>query len=228
MDWILFCMLDLQVWTSLVPVEVPAQLYTKDECWGHFCGVQFSFHVVEWIYNTTLYHRSVIASLNAHYPVLLLWYYRVRGLKNLRVADTSIIPHLTSGNTNAPAMMIGEKAADIILQNYYWLTFISLPIINAYCYACTRNGAISQSQFSSTFYTVIQVRYVHVTIAIMCIWSRLTHSLAFLSTPNSYLCITNVAWTMFFAIEDNPSFLICWAWDMVVWYHMKLAVGQSW
>jgi choline dehydrogenase-like flavoprotein len=40
---------------------------------------------------------------------------RVRGVANLRVADLSIMPQITSGNTNAPAMAIGQRAAEIIL-----------------------------------------------------------------------------------------------------------------
>ena len=40
---------------------------------------------------------------------------RIRGIDGLRVADASIMPTVTGGNTNAPAMMIGERCAELIL-----------------------------------------------------------------------------------------------------------------
>ena len=39
---------------------------------------------------------------------------KVHGLDGLRVADASIFPTMPSGNTNAPSIMVGEKAADIL------------------------------------------------------------------------------------------------------------------
>jgi choline dehydrogenase len=41
----------------------------------------------------------------------------VHGIQGLRVADASIFPTIPSGNTNAPAIMVGEKASDLILED---------------------------------------------------------------------------------------------------------------
>ena len=42
---------------------------------------------------------------------------KVNGINNLRVVDASVMPTITSGNTNAPTMMIAEKASDLIIKD---------------------------------------------------------------------------------------------------------------
>jgi len=43
---------------------------------------------------------------------------RVRGMANLRVCDVSVLPVVTSGNTNAPTVMVAEKGADLIKADH--------------------------------------------------------------------------------------------------------------
>jgi len=42
---------------------------------------------------------------------------RVHGIAGLRVIDASVFPAVTSGNTNAPTIMVAEKGADMVLQD---------------------------------------------------------------------------------------------------------------
>ena len=65
----------------------------------------------------TLYHPSGTCKMGQDKTAVVDEKLKVRGLKNLRVADASIMPTLISGNTNGPCMMIGERCADFIMIN---------------------------------------------------------------------------------------------------------------
>ncbi|MFN5165457.1 MAG: GMC family oxidoreductase [Pseudomonadota bacterium] len=60
------------------------------------------------------YHACGTCRMGADGAAVLDGELRVRGVQGLRVADTSVIPAIPSGNLNAPAIMIGERAADFV------------------------------------------------------------------------------------------------------------------
>lgn len=64
----------------------------------------------------TIYHPVGTVAMGASPDTPLDENLRVRGIDSLRVVDASVIPALVGGNTNAPTIMIAEKAADLILN----------------------------------------------------------------------------------------------------------------
>lgn len=74
---------------------------------------------LDWARNNTasIYHPTGTCKMGNAEDAVVDARLRVHGIRGLRVADCSIMPEIVSGNTNAPAIMIGEKASDMILED---------------------------------------------------------------------------------------------------------------
>jgi choline dehydrogenase len=66
--------------------------------------------------STTIFHSAGTAAMGSGPEAVVDHQLRVHGVEGLRIADASIMPTITSGNTNAPSIMIGEKAAAMIAE----------------------------------------------------------------------------------------------------------------
>lgn len=74
---------------------------------------------LDWARSNTasIYHPTGTCRMGSGAGAVVDARLRVHGIAGLRVADCSIMPEIVSGNTNAPAIMIGEKASDLVLED---------------------------------------------------------------------------------------------------------------
>ena len=96
------------------PLLVPPALAAKH---GHGAGADPSDELLEDLalhYSSTVYHLTSTCRIGSVVDPEL----RVLGIAGLRVADASVMPNVISGNTNAPAIMIGERAAELLAAEH--------------------------------------------------------------------------------------------------------------
>ena len=67
---------------------------------------------------TTYWHETCTAKMGRDEMSVVDGHLRVYGFDNLRIADGSIMPRVTTGNTMAPCVIIGERAAGILRQRH--------------------------------------------------------------------------------------------------------------
>lgn len=82
--------------------------------------VQSDDDLIDYIRNfaTTIYHPVGTCKMGKDPLSVVNERLQVHGIQGLRIADASIMPRIINANTNAPCIMIGEKAAEMILKDY--------------------------------------------------------------------------------------------------------------
>lgn len=101
------------VHTAPLAAHIQGPLLDTMRGWGTDpSDAQIADHVRR--HTQTLYHPVGTCAMGGDERSVVDPELRVRGVEGLRVADASVMPMVTRGNTNAPSIMIGEKAADLL------------------------------------------------------------------------------------------------------------------
>ena len=109
----------IQIARKIAQFEPLKSHITEEYQPGHAVAMDDYDATLNWARNTavTIYHPTGTCKMGSDPMAVVDHRLRVHGLRGLRVADASIMPVITSGNTNAPAIMIGEKVSDMILED---------------------------------------------------------------------------------------------------------------
>jgi len=109
----------IKIARAVCAADPVAAMITGEHAPGPSVAVDDDAAILEWARNTatTIYHPTGTCKMGSDPMAVVDARLRVHGVEGLRVADASIMPVITSGNTNAPAIMIGEKASDMVLED---------------------------------------------------------------------------------------------------------------
>ena len=109
----------IKIARRIADLEPLKGIVSQEHAPGNGVGRDDDAAILNWARDTatTIYHPTGTCKMGSDPMAVVDARLKVHGIEGLRVADASIMPIIVSGNTNAPTMMIGEKASDMILED---------------------------------------------------------------------------------------------------------------